>query len=638
MSLDETVRSNSRRRCRRASEPARSPSKPRSKSTTSLTSSSIETLDSSCFRSSGDDTGLNYSDMCGQMCDICNQSSPETMCAECESCMCVQCLKIHAAQYGHHGLVEITDKSGILTVHNEKKRPTDVCLCSSSGQSDIYCTNHVTFCCRQCEAKNHSDCSTISVEKLLIDTDIPKLKTTTSNLLKENLRKFLCYAQGNKKEELRKHRDVILRKATKYMQELIQVITSKLDLFTNELESVLNDNLKLLKQCERHIHNLQLDIQAIEQPKPLSECEDRLAQLKVLKIIETRKLRSYSTFGAELEQCERFLDLEFHRNETFLDSLKKLSIGKLCKVSGERVSLGNGTATEDVELNETISSYKKSKSKPTLKTMCLENCNFMSCWTEGDYSSNTCITDIKTLSNNTLLVADNENKKLKLLRQISQGLEVISSVELGGEPWQLSELDSNKYIVTVLQMSTPVCMLFDVVGTRIVHLKSFDLKKECTGIVVKGNNIILCGYDGEHAYIITTDIAGAIRGEINFYGKSGLQRPNYMCLSFNELVLYVSDADRGIFGLDINDLNKVIFRYTAHVKCPLGMTLDSYGNLVVCGSQSHAIYILSKDGKLVRKIKLGYMQIQSVAVLNGTRFIISSSNLGYDLAVIPNCS
>ena len=222
-----------------------------------------------------------------------------------------------------------------------------------------------------------------------------------------------------------------------------------------------------------------------------------------------------------------------------------------------------------------------------------------SSWVSGDLMETTCITGMACLRDGTLVVADSFNQSLKVF---DSNFVHQSSINLTTSPWSLAVNGENKILVTLPDFKQ-ICQ-FSVEDNTLTKELTFEAGGECLGVVDAETEVILSCYDGDIAELIAVNKQGGVSRKSIHHAKDEkciLKRPNYLQKNNECTVLYVSDADMGLYGISIADLETVVFLYrSTKLLCPLGIGVDNTGHIFVCGGQSHNIHELTPNGELCR--------------------------------------
>ena len=62
------------------------------------------------------------------------------------------------------------------------------------------------------------------------------------------------------------------------------------------------------------------------------------------------------------------------------------------------------------------------------------------------------------------------------------------------------------------------------------------------------------------------------------------------------------------------------------LKCPLGLAIDRFNNLIVCDSFNSRLQVFSLDGKFINSFNVGMKRPWSVAVTKDHKVLVSDTN------------
>ena len=257
-----------------------------------------------------------------------------------------------------------------------------------------------------------------------------------------------------------------------------------------------------------------------------------------------------------------------------------------------------------------------------------------SSWVSGDLMETTCITGVACLQDGALVVADSFNQSLKVF---DSNFVHQSSINLTTSPWSLAVNGENKILVTLPDFKQ-ICQ-FSVEDNKLTKELTIEAGGECLGVVDAETEIIISCYDGDIAELIAVNKQGGFSRKSIHHAKDEkclLKRPNYLQKNNECTVLYVSDADMGLYGISIADLETVVFLHrSAKLLCPLGIGVDNRGHIFVCGGQSHNIHELTPNGELCRIVttKKQTPSPQYVCVHDYNRTLLASLDSEYGIKV-----
>ncbi|XP_052253209.1 uncharacterized protein LOC127859742 [Dreissena polymorpha] len=336
------------------------------------------------------------------LCSTCEEKkleeSADYYCESCVKFFCSKCIDLHSqlfTQHSPHG-------RGDMKKWPVAKKVEDFllkCDVHKEENNDMFCKDHSQLCCNKCAILSHRTCKTVILLSDLVKntpTDLKQVSVTIQTTLaqlkelqenqEDSIQSLLSsyFEQLHKIQEYRKKIIADLNKLEqKTMQELKDTLTKLQAPLERDIDkcSTLQDELKQLGEA---IHDIgdknKQELSLIASIK----CKDKIQQF-------------------EKYQKENFVEVKssisFQPNNEIVEYLSKLSgLGTLTVMQNpDKVMRMDGKSENDV-------------------------------CTEGDYTCN--IRDICVLSSGQVLVADNNNNKVKLL---SQTYQVVSHCSVSDE-------------------------------------------------------------------------------------------------------------------------------------------------------------------------------------------------------------
>ena len=209
----------------------------------------------------------------------------------------------------------------------------------------------------------------------------------------------------------------------------------------------------------------------------------------------------------------------------------------------------------------------------------------------SDDSTTPHITGCMFLSNGRILLCDYRNQKVKLL---DSEMSVKKSLKLSERPYNVVPVGENEVIIT-----------FDVVNNDLQYIfmhpdlklgKMITLPNKCSGLRVVNDEIYIAYHKGSgHDEIWRLDRAGNIMSKI-VLSQSSSDYPG-LCLAGSSPRVYLADWDNDrvtCFQLD----GKMVYQYQdKELKRPNGIYVDSAGNSLLCGGDSHNVVVITADGR-----------------------------------------
>ena len=206
------------------------------------------------------------------------------------------------------------------------------------------------------------------------------------------------------------------------------------------------------------------------------------------------------------------------------------------------------------------------------------------------------------MSSGDLVICDGKNKKIKVL---DKSFDVKGSVTLQSQPWDVSEIDSNTVVVTL-----PYVKQIQVVQVQptMTERRTIHLDQMCWGIQVIEGEIFATHVNrlGEGG-VISLSLEGKVKRRIKAYNfdRSPIKFVNPENLAVNKFgirVISVSDNYSNSVTV-VNMDGTVSCQYADPVlQSPRGLCFDKRWNVIVCGSGSNNLQIVSLFGEKLKTI------------------------------------
>lgn len=203
---------------------------------------------------------------------------------------------------------------------------------------------------------------------------------------------------------------------------------------------------------------------------------------------------------------------------------------------------------------------------------------------------NTCaIVGCCKFSNELLLLADCDNKKLKLLNDLYQ---VIHHYETKGSPYHMCHLGGKQVAVSVDEDYSDRVYIVEVVRNRLVLNRKFGLNHTACGLAYSDGKLLV-GSDTA-IYVYTTN--GKFVQKI-FEDRSGASTVWRFAVGDQTRKLYVPNVSGNQLHILDNYGNKLTTFKEAGMKSPEAVAVAVNGNVFVCGGVSNNVIQLDRDGK-----------------------------------------
>ncbi|KAH3771555.1 protein PML-like [Dreissena polymorpha] len=390
------------------------------------------------------------------LCSTCEDKKLDKMadfyCETCVKFYCGKCIGMHSQLFIKHAPYG----RGDLKKWPVAKQVEDFllkCDVHKDKNLELFCDNHIELCCTNCAIVNHRHCQKITLISDIVksqSTDLQQLSVSIQTILKElkklqdNQEASIQYVQSSYDEQLHK------------IQNTRREINAALDTIEQKTRKEMLDTLtKLQASTKSEADNC---IRLRDELKRLRDATQDISDKskQELSFIATRKCEEI------IKQSKTFLNstlqdkfyISFQPNSEIVQYLSTLlGLGKI-----ERMMVQDNP-------NKVITVQGKSEHNVKISSDS-EECGIIA---------------ILVLPAKQILVADNENKKVKLL---DQQYEVVSHCSVTGYPSTLCDITPSEVAVTVNDPAKNIHQVqFITVNNRqLVIGRKLQFKHACVGI------------------------------------------------------------------------------------------------------------------------------------------------------------
>jgi hypothetical protein len=534
-----------------------------------------------------------------------NNTPAASYCLNCVCHLCQECLKRHNNDKikMSHNILSGNDMPGSFTI----KQKSEKCETQPNKNITFFCEQHTCLCCTECKKGDHMNCANQPIEELLIDTpDISKLKQNVSKASKQKFKSLRELRKKLEKDEETeaKERDELIEDIKKKSSRMIEHIKKLEEGFIKHVNNYFSEKRccrdKEIKECKQSIKQMYENIQYLDEPKGMKE--SAIKKVERIKQIEIQTLRIQT---CDNENAVRTKTHTFVVNEklyktvteaTVLGELSNIVPNKENTLMDQSLLCDADQTIDQRNLNDTENS---SDDIPSVSKF--QKISVNSVWTEGDFESQTCCTAIEVLDDGNVLISDRDNMKLKWFRS---NFLLIKSFKLSSEPWGITQISADKYIVTLPTQRSfqeiDFCKGDITLGRKVL------LGIECMCVVRLDEKLMFAGINHDRPSFLLTKLDGSEKQFILTEEKFNLfRRPNHLLKSLtNPNLVFVSDVDKGVFGINVMQ-REVVFHYTSEsLMCSMGMTITEKERLYICSQHTNSIHCISQDGTFLYSVSL----------------------------------
>lgn len=194
------------------------------------------------------------------------------------------------------------------------------------------------------------------------------------------------------------------------------------------------------------------------------------------------------------------------------------------------------------------------------------------------------VTGICSMPDGKVLIADSNNHKVKLF---DVGGAPKAYLHLPSDPW---DVDSIGECEAVVSLPNAMCLFTLIIDNTITVGRRIDVDKKCYGVVFNnmefivacGNDVRLYGYNGEFIARILKDKKSIIPNP-----RSIGSNFKYLCVDPEDgNRMFICDQNRGVLCTSRNGEVKSLCT-SSDKGCPLGLTTDRNGTLIVCQTPNY---------------------------------------------------
>ena len=465
-----------------------------------------------------------------KLCGTCEEGGDSTVasfwCRDCTEPLCDNCRK-------YHRLMKVSRRHTIEEMDAIRRHPKQIlsvpqaCPDHVGKDIELFCADHNTLCCVMCVATEHRRCEKVaSVDKLAKQLEegvvteelVDKLNSYLDHLksMKKD-REGNCNALSNKKNEIKEQIAAYKKNVNIVFEKLENTMTRAFDKEHKEQTTKLTSHVDWCDAMRSAVENAKVVLQMTSQ-----HCSNAQVFVTVQQCIE-RSIKYEDDMAKEQNDKFEHIDYSFEIDsafEAFLHSLVNVeSFGK-------------------VHTHFRRSFIPSSPGLKLFRDRCAEKEIEIDCKTPSD-TRNCCLSSVLILSDRRLLIADQNNQKIKLFKDDGA---LIYEHPFTTWPRDLTELDNNRIAVT-LPKERKIDIFY--LGDKLKSLESLRLQHECWGITFNSNLIVGCiGQDYGCLKFLTLDGVeiDAIENDAN--DRRLFIKTNYVTTSVDGSEIYVTDRTK----------------------------------------------------------------------------------------------
>ena len=516
-------------------------------------------------------------------CDPCEydhiSKKAASYCQECAEYLCESCKT-------SHGKLKLTRSHKLLSGELMPPKRSegemavlDTVLCSCmQNKVSVYCKEHCSLVCVNCNALHHRRCKTSDIADESNDFDVDSTEETIGNL--NELNETITALQESREKDLN-----ILSLEAKDCQDRAKQFREELSRNLERMEAKTLSDINVFKTQETKTITQQIDtckaaqnsLDTYSRKLQLAKEQHEKQGILMYNIQLSQAVKSFTTITEEITKEVYQPHISFECNQA-INIAADQDLGTVrCNTS--RIPQQKGFDEMSVTAGNKINVKLQSDAK------------------------NAYISGSAFLSSGELVLCDCNNNKLKLL---DKSLQMKESIDVPGGPWDVAPVNQQQVIVTFpfkkylqfIQVTPPLAL-----GHKV------DLGMECRGVAVSRESIYISFDDLGECKIGMYDLTGKKKRIISPYNcKDGsyLQFKNPLYIDvLNDEKIFVSCLDSKsytptVYCLESN--GNILYSVSdPSFKLCRGISVDENENVLLCDMRSHKVFLITRDGKEVRK-------------------------------------
>ena len=513
-------------------------------------------------------------------CDPCeyNQISKKAAayCQECEEYLCEPCRTVH-------GKLKSTRSHKLLSGElmppkrsAEKLTVLDTVLCSClQNEVSVYCKEHCSLVCVNCEALHHRRCHTSDIGDISEDFDVDSTEETIDNWNELN-KAIKSLADSREKDSNN------LTLEAKDCRDRAKQFREEQSIKLESMEAKTLSEIDILETQERKTITQQLDTCKVAQNSLDTDRRNLILEK------ERNGRQSIFVYNIQLSQTMKSLTTI---TEEITKEVYQPHISFECNPA---IAIAGDQDLGAVKCHTTRIPQQKGFDEMSVTARNQVNVKVPS--DDAEYAS---ITGSAFLPSGQLILCDGSNKRLKLL---DENLQMTESIDVPGGLWDVAPVNQHQVIVT---FPARQYLRFIQVTPSLALGHTVDLGMECWGVTVSRESIYISFLEPEGGKIGIYDLTGKKKRILDPYnGKDGkvlIEWPWYIAVSNDEKIV-VSDKSSTPTVYCLESSGNVLYTVSnpSFTDCR-GISVDENENLLVCDWRGLKVLLITKDGKEVRE-------------------------------------
>ncbi|XP_052065981.1 uncharacterized protein LOC127705677 [Mytilus californianus] len=519
---------------------------------------------------------------CG-VCDLRLITNPCIVwCTECDEGLCKECQE-------HHGLSKASRNHGVIPFTDYQKLPCDVLkisqYCSKHNKKfEMYCQKHELPCCSKCIVVSHKECRDIvDLDDVIKNYETPNALSEIEKTLvelAENLQKIRQQQQDNmsslkeKTKEIEKEIKKTRMEISNYLDKLQEDFMKQLYVLEEKENSRIGQLLSLFKKKEKEVEECQKNIINIKQHA--TNLQMFLSVKQIEEDVSSKDKFLHSLFeGEDLNQ--HFL--EFEINGVFQKIM--FDIKSFGEVHIEEKPADIVLSRKKAKEAQIIVPIVQSRSIENIKMKINKKINLQGKWIYG-----CCM-----LPDGRLVFTYNREGKVRVFN--NQGSKEFE-MKIPCGVFDIVYISNDNTLVVSSGESDKECLTIIDLERKEIK-KTISLSSDNYGIVLKDNQLIYSAYNKGIRMINLYDesLSDIVREKMASEGYTA---------TFKDNIYHTNRLNHTVTCYTLQGEIQWTFKNEIVLNNPLGIDVDSDGNVYVAGIHSNNVVVISNDGKMYREL------------------------------------
>ncbi|XP_063418877.1 uncharacterized protein LOC134701672 [Mytilus trossulus] len=519
---------------------------------------------------------------CG-VCDLRLITNPCIVwCTECDEGLCKEC-------HEHHRLSKASRNHSVIPFTDYQKLPIDVLkinqYCSKhSKKFEMFCQKHEQPCCSKCIVDSHKECRDIvDLDDVIKNYETPNALSEIEKTLvevAENLQKIRQHQQDNmstlkeKRKKIEKEIKKTRMEITNYLDKLEKDFIKQLYGLEEKENSKIGQLLSSLEKKEKEVEECQKNITNIKQHATNLQMFLSVKQIEEDVSSKDKFLHSLVE-GNELN--EHFL--EFEINGVFQKIM--FDIKSFGEVHIEKQPADIVLSRKKTKEAQIIVPIVQSRSIETIKIKKYKQINLQGKWIYG-----CCM-----LPDGRLVFTYNREGKVRAFND--QGsIEFEMKIPCGA--FDIVYISNDNTLVVTSGESGKQCLTIIDIERKNIK-KTISLSSDNYGIVLKEKNLIYSAFNKGLRMLNLNEetMSDIVQEEMASEGYIAIYKDN---------IYHTHRLNHTVTCYNLQGDIQWIFKNEDVLNNPLGIDVDSDGNVYVAGIHSNNVVVISNDGQMYREL------------------------------------